>query len=242
MFVFDEAHLLFDDAPPALQQRIEQVVRLIRSKGVGVYFCSQFPDDVPDNILGQLGNRVQHALRAFTPRDQKAVKTAAETFVAQSEAGRGAGDLAARRRRSAGVDAAGQGRADAGRTHADRAAALPHGRDHRGRTRARCAPAARSAAKYDTAVDRESASEMLAATARRRRDRARPPRRRPKKPRAAPRRQRPRPGGEGRDVRHQAAARAWSRSMAKQAARTVGSQVGRQILRGVLGGIFGGRR
>ena len=66
MFVFDEAHLLFDDAPPALQQRIEQVVRLIRSKGVGVYFCSQFPDDVPDNVLGQLGNRVQHALRAFT--------------------------------------------------------------------------------------------------------------------------------------------------------------------------------
>ena len=82
MFVFDEAHLLFDDAPPALRQRVEQVVRIIRSKGVGVYFCSQFPDDVPDDILGQLGNRVQHALRAFTPRDQKAVKTAAETFVA----------------------------------------------------------------------------------------------------------------------------------------------------------------
>ncbi len=81
VFVFDEAHLLFDDAPPALRQRIEQVVRLIRSKGVGVYFCSQFPDDVPGDILGQLGNRVQHALRAFTPRDQKAVKTAAETFV-----------------------------------------------------------------------------------------------------------------------------------------------------------------
>ena len=82
VFVFDEAHLLFDDAPPALQQRVEQVVRIIRSKGVGVYFCSQFPDDVPDEILGQLGNRVQHALRAFTPRDQKAVKIAAETFVA----------------------------------------------------------------------------------------------------------------------------------------------------------------
>ncbi|HAI93329.1 MAG TPA: ATP-binding protein, partial [Xanthomonadaceae bacterium] len=81
VFVFDEAHLLFDDAPPALVQRVEQVVRLIRSKGVGVYFCSQFPDDVPSSILGQLGNRVQHALRAFTPRDQKAVRTAAETFV-----------------------------------------------------------------------------------------------------------------------------------------------------------------
>src|SRR5690606_40417597 len=82
VFVFDEAHLLFDDAPPALRQRVEQVVRIIRSKGVGVYFCSQFPDDVPDDILGQLGNRVQHALRAFTPRDQKAVRTAAETFAA----------------------------------------------------------------------------------------------------------------------------------------------------------------
>jgi DNA helicase HerA-like ATPase len=80
VFFFDEAHLLFDDAPPALRQRVEQVVRLIRSKGVGVYFCSQNPDDVPDVILGQLGNRIQHALRAFTPRDQKAVKAAAETF------------------------------------------------------------------------------------------------------------------------------------------------------------------
>jgi uncharacterized protein len=67
--------------PPALRQRVEQVVRIIRSKGVGVYFCSQFPDDIPDEILGQLGNRVQHALRAYTPRDQKAVRTAAETFV-----------------------------------------------------------------------------------------------------------------------------------------------------------------
>src|SRR6185436_9204933 len=81
VFIFDEAHLLFDDCPPSLQQRIEQVVRLIRSKGVGVYFCSQNPDDVPGVILGQLGNRIQHALRAYRPRDQKAVKTAAETFV-----------------------------------------------------------------------------------------------------------------------------------------------------------------
>ena len=80
VFFFDEAHLLFDDCPPALQQKVEQVVRLIRSKGVGVYFCSQNPDDVPDVILGQMGNRIQHALRAFTPRDQKAVKAAAETF------------------------------------------------------------------------------------------------------------------------------------------------------------------
>jgi DNA helicase HerA-like ATPase len=80
VFFFDEAHLLFDDAPDALIEKIEQVVRLIRSKGVGVYFATQNPADVPDTVLGQLGNRVQHALRAFTPKDQKAVKVAAETL------------------------------------------------------------------------------------------------------------------------------------------------------------------
>ena len=80
VFFFDEAHLLFDDAPKALLDKIEQVVRLIRSKGVGVYFVSQSPLDVPETVLGQLSNRVQHALRAFTPKDQKAVKTAADTF------------------------------------------------------------------------------------------------------------------------------------------------------------------
>ncbi|KAG1085213.1 hypothetical protein G6F40_014257 [Rhizopus arrhizus] len=115
VFIFDEAHLLFDDAPPSLVQRIEQVVRLIRSKGVGVYFCSQFPDDVPGNILGQLGNRVQHALRAFTPRDQKAVKTAAETFVPNPK-----------------LDVA---KVLSQLADDDRAAALPDGADHRRRTR-----------------------------------------------------------------------------------------------------------
>ena len=80
VFFFDEAHLLFNDAPKALLEKIEQVVRLIRSKGVGIYFVTQNPLDLPDAVLGQLGNRVQHALRAFTPRDQKAVKAAAETF------------------------------------------------------------------------------------------------------------------------------------------------------------------
>ena len=80
VFFFDEAHLLFDEAPPALIQKVEQVVRLIRSKGVGVYFVTQNPLDVPDSVSAQLGNRVQHALRAFTPREQKAVRAAAETF------------------------------------------------------------------------------------------------------------------------------------------------------------------
>ena len=85
VFFFDEAHLLFDNSSPALQQKIEQVVRLIRSKGVGIYFISQNPLDIPETVLGQLGNRVQHALRAFTPKDQKAVKTAADTFRANPE-------------------------------------------------------------------------------------------------------------------------------------------------------------
>lgn len=80
VFFFDEAHLLFNDAPKALLEKIEQVVRLIRSKGVGVYFVTQSPDDIPDSVLGQLGNRVQHALRAFTPKQQKAIKIAAQTY------------------------------------------------------------------------------------------------------------------------------------------------------------------
>jgi DNA helicase HerA-like ATPase len=85
VFFFDEAHLLFDGAPKILVDRVEQVVRLIRSKGVGVYFISQNPLDVPETVLAQLGNRIQHALRAYTPREQKAVRTAAETFRANPE-------------------------------------------------------------------------------------------------------------------------------------------------------------
>ena len=85
VFFFDEAHLLFSEAPKALLEKIEQVVRLIRSKGVGVYFVTQNPLDIPENVLGQLGNRVQHALRAFTPRDQKAVRAAAQTMRANPD-------------------------------------------------------------------------------------------------------------------------------------------------------------
>ena len=80
VFFFDEAHLLFDEAPKALVEKVEQVVKLIRSKGVGVFFVTQNPLDIPEGVLAQLGNRVQHALRAYTPREQKAVETAAETF------------------------------------------------------------------------------------------------------------------------------------------------------------------
>jgi hypothetical protein len=85
VFFFDEAHMLFDGTSKALLDKIEQVIRLIRSKGVGIYFITQSPTDIPENILGQLGNRVQHALRAYTPKDQKAVKTAADTFRANPE-------------------------------------------------------------------------------------------------------------------------------------------------------------
>lgn len=161
VFVFDEAHLLFDDAPPALRQRIEQVVRIIRSKGVGVYFCSQFPDDVPDDILGQLGNRVQHALRAFTPRDQKAVRTAAETFVANPQL-----DVAQA------IGRLGTGEALVS-TLQDKGIPMPV--EHTLVAPPRCRMGAITdieraqvragspvGAKYDTAVNRESAAELLA--------------------------------------------------------------------------------
>jgi len=238
VFVFDEAHLLFDDAPPALQQRIEQVVRLIRSKGVGVYFCSQFPDDVPDNILGQLGNRVQHALRAFTPRDQKAVKTAAETFVpnpnldvAKTISQLGVGEALVSMLMDKGVP-----------MPVERTLVAPP-RSRMGAIteaeRARVRAGSAVGAKYDAAVDRESAAEMLVA---RHADVAPTPATREAPPSPAAQ------DGNGfgqamHDVllgtrRRQGVVE----SMAKQAARTMGSQVGRQILRGVLGGIFGKRR
>ena len=103
VFFFDEAHLLFSDAPQALTDKVEQVVRLIRSKGVGVFFVTQNPLDVPEKILGQLGNRVQHALRAFTPRDQKAVQSAAQTMRANPEVRCRRGHHRTRRRRGAGL-------------------------------------------------------------------------------------------------------------------------------------------
>src|SRR6478609_7045504 len=162
VFVFDEAHLLFDDAPPALQQRVEQVVRLIRSKGVGVYFCSQFPDDVPDNILGQLGNRVQHALRAFTPRDQKAVKVAAETFVPNPHL-----DVAQAISQLQTGEALVSMLLDKGVPMPVERTLIAPPRCRMGSIteaeRAHVPAASPVGAKYDTTIDRESASEMLAA-------------------------------------------------------------------------------
>jgi uncharacterized protein len=242
VFFFDEAHLLFDDASPALQQRVEQVVRLIRSKGVGVYFCSQNPDDVPGVILGQLGNRIQHALRAFTPRDQKAVRAAAETFVANPKL-----DVTEAITKLAVGEALASTLANGGvptpveqvlvTTPCCRIGAITDAE------RAIVRQRSPIGTKYDTTINRESAAEMLA---RRASEKAADP-----NTAAA---DTPKPGGDD-----SAAGSSWSgavhdvlfgtkrrqgmiETMGKQMVRTAGSQLGRQILRGVLGGIFGGKR
>jgi DNA helicase HerA-like ATPase len=239
VFVFDEAHLLFDDAPPALQQRIEQVVRIIRSKGVGVYFCSQFPDDVPDEILGQLGNRFQHALRAFTPRDQKAVKTAAQTFVANP-----ALDVAKA------IAELGTGEALVS-TLQDKGIPMPVERTLIAPPRCRMGAITEAeraqvragspvGGKYDTRIDRESAAELLAKKAEAVAEQAKAP---PARTRAQDDAEE---GGFGKSVKDAVFGTGRRQgvveTMAKQTARTVGSQIGRQIVRGLLGSLFGGRR
>ncbi|WP_242106913.1 helicase HerA-like domain-containing protein [Luteimonas aquatica] len=246
VFVFDEAHLLFDDAPAALQQRIEQVVRLIRSKGVGVYFCSQFPDDVPDNVLGQLGNRVQHALRAFTPRDQKAVKTAAETFVANPNL-----DVAKT------IGQLGTGEALVS-TLQDKGVPMPVEKTLIAPPRCRMGAITEAerkqtmagspvGGKYDQTVNRESAAEKLAArVAGADAGNKESALESPHKDVRAPAKDSHDEGGIGQAVKDAVFGtkrrQGMIETMAKQTARTVGSQVGRQILRGILGGIFGGKR
>jgi len=234
VFIFDEAHLLFDDAPPALRQRVEQVVRIIRSKGVGVYFCSQFPDDVPNDILGQLGNRIQHALRAYTPRDQKAVRTAAETFVANPKL-----DVAEV------ISQLGVGEALVS-TLQDKGVPMPVERTVICPPRCRIGPLTpdertlvRSqspvAGKYDSRVNRESAYEKLA-----RRTGSDPPETESPREREKPANEE---GGRLSDLLWGTKRRqGMVETMAKQTARTVGSQLGRQILRGILGGILGRSR
>jgi hypothetical protein len=234
VFFFDEAHLLFDDAPSALLEKIEQVVRLIRSKGVGVFFVSQNPLDIPDAVLGQLGNRVQHALRAFTPRDQKAVRAAAETFRANpklkiesviTELGVGEALVSVLDEKgSPGI--------------VERALVCP--------PQSRLGPlsaAERQAlldasavrGRYEKTVDRESAYEILKKRAAQA---------------AAPAAATPEKGGGGlldgllggvtgpRGGRREGAAEA----MVKSAARSIGSQLGRNLIRGVLGSLLGGKR
>ena len=237
VFFFDEAHLLFNEAPKALLEKIEQVVRLIRSKGVGVYFVTQNPLDIPDTVLGQLGNRVQHALRAFTPRDQKAVKAAAETLrpnpklkVEQAITELGVGEALVSM-----LD-------EKGRPNVvERAFVVPPG--------SRLGPVTEAERRqviegstifghYEKAVDRESAYEKLKGRSDARQAEAAAP----AKPAAAASnpindllfgRTGPRGGRQTAGVLE---------SVAQSAARAIGSQVGREIIRGVLGSILGKRR
>lgn len=238
VFVFDEAHLLFKDAPPALRQRVEQVVRIIRSKGVGIYFCSQFPDDVPDEILGQLGNRVQHALRAFTPRDQKAVRTAAETFVANPalDVAKVIGQLGTGEALVSTLQGKGSPMPVEQTLIAPPRCRMGAITDtERARVRATSAVGA----KYDTTVDRESAFEMLAAKAESVLESAQAPKARTAAEDDAG------GGGFGQSVKDALFGtkrrQGMVETMAKQTARTVGNQIGRQILRGIFGGITGKR-
>ncbi|MGV8959298.1 MAG: helicase HerA-like domain-containing protein [Stenotrophomonas sp.] len=239
VFIFDEAHLLFDDAPAALVQRIEQVVRLIRSKGVGVYFCSQFPDDVPGNILGQLGNRMQHALRAFTPRDQKAVKTAAETFVPNPKL-----DVTATLSQLGTGEALVSTLQDKGIPAPVQKTLIAPPRCRMGSItdaeRAQVRAGSPVGMRYDTAINRESAAELLA-------QRAQKVVEQPGTAKARTREQdEAQEGGFGQAIKDAIFGtkrrQGMIETMAKQTTRTVGTKLGNQIVRGILGGIFGGRR
>jgi len=252
VFFFDEAHLLFDDAPAALVEKIEQVVRLIRSKGVGVYFITQNPSDLPETVLGQLGNRVQHALRAFTPRDQKAVRSAAETLRPNPklQVVEAITELAVGEALVSLLDAKGSP------TVTERAWIVPPASQI-----GPIADAARDAIQqaatalyghYVQTVDRESAYERLKA---RTLSKAGGP--------AAPSGTKPAPSGPFAEKAPQPDGGAGGtltsillgstgprgghhegliESAARSAARSVGSSVGREIMRGVLGSILGKRR
>jgi DNA helicase HerA-like ATPase len=215
VFFFDEAHLLFDEASDALLDKIEQVVRLIRSKGVGVYFVTQNPLDVPDVVLGQLGNRVQHALRAFTPRDQKAVKAAATTFRQNKDL-----DVASV------ITELGVGEAlvsflnEKGQPNVvDRALIYPPQSQLPPLSvaeREQVIKESTIGGHYEKALDRESAYEMLQ--------------------KRAPQAEQP---ANRQESAWQNETGKLLGALGTSAARAIGSQVGREIIRGVLGSIFG---
>lgn len=204
VFFFDEAHLLFNRAPRALLDKVEQVVRLIRSKGVGIFFITQNPLDVPFEVLGQLGNRFQHALRAYTPRDQKAVRAAAQTFRANPSL-----DV------EQAITQLGVGEALVSTLEEDGIPGIVE----------------RSpvAGKYDTAVDRESAFELLAI----RDEEARKAQEKAEWEKVAAEKSSPRKRGR----RRQSA----GEKLANSAIRSIGYQLGRQIVRGILGSFSKGR-
>ena len=233
VFFFDEAHLLFNEAPKALLDKIEQVVRLIRSKGVGVYFVTQNPLDIPDTVLGQLGNRVQHALRAFTPRDQKAVKSAAETMrpnpklkVEQAITELGVGEALVSL-----LDEKGRP------CIVERAFVVPPGSrigPISDAERRKVIESSTVFGHYEKTVDRESAYEKL--KGRTEEKQAEAPKTKPESSvlndvlfgKTGPR------GGKQ--------SQGLIEAMAKRAVRTMGSTAGREIIRGVLGSILGKKR
>ncbi len=248
VFFFDEAHLLFNDAPTALVDAVETVVRLIRSKGVGVYFVTQNPLDVPDKVLAQLGNRVQHALRAFTPRDQKAVKAAASTFRQNPKINTETAitELAVGEALISMLEARGTP------TMVERALVAPPMAQVgpiSDAQRRQAIAASPMGAKYDQEIDRESAYEVL--MKRKGLD--------PANPNAPPAQQggmldsilgsvlgggsAPQTGSRGRG---RAPPPSMTEKIVQSAARSVATSVGRQlgtaIVRGVLGSILGGRR
>ncbi len=220
VFFFDEAHLLFDDPPEALLDKIEQVVRLIRSKGVGIYFVTQNPLDVPDTILGQLGNRVQHALRAFTPRDQKAVRAAAQTFrpnpgldVEQAITQVGVGEALVSCLDAKGIPAP-----------VERALIYPPASRLKPLSEQEIVGVREKSivgSHYDREVDRESAYEQLTA-------------------RASKQAAEPAPSSR-KQAKKASSSSNYLEAAAKSAARSIGTQVGRQIIRGILGSFFGKR-
>jgi DNA helicase HerA-like ATPase len=224
VFFFDEAHLLFEDVPRALEDKIEQVVRLIRSKGVGVYFITQNPLDLPETVLGQLGNRVQHALRAFTPKDQKSVKVAAETFrvnpklnVAKAITELGVGEALV-----SVLDEKGSP------TIVEQVLVYPpHSRlsPLAPEERARVIRESVIYGHYEKTVDRESAYEKLKAKAEQMKMES--------QEEAVQKRRAAEPKSQTEQLMGAAV---------KSAAHAIGSQLGRQIIRGVLGSIFGGGR
>jgi len=236
VFIFDEAHLLFNDAPAALVEKIEQVVRLIRSKGVGVYFVTQSPADIPDKVLAQLGNRVQHALRAYTPKEQEAVKVAAKSFrtnpaldTVKTITELGVGEVLISLLDGKGVP-----------TMVDRAFVVPPVSQIGPVTpdlREQLINTSLVAGQYEQTIDRESAFEILQAKATTRMEQqamADAEKEAAKQEAAAAKAER-------------AAARApdtlvesITKSVARSASSSIGRQIGTQIVRGVLGSIFGG--
>lgn len=244
VFFFDEAHLLFDDAPKILLERIELVVRLVRSKGVGVYFVTQNPIDVPDSVLAQLGNRVQHALRAFTPRDQKAVKATAETMRANPKLDieTAITELAVGEALISFLDAKGRP------SVTERVFVIPPGSQIgpiTAQQRQQTTASSLVAGIYEQAEDLESAYEVLKA-------RAEPVAQAGQRTADQISQQPAENNNEWMDMAKDllfgsTGPRGGKRdglvqTMTKSTARTMGTKIGNQILRGVLGGIFGGRR